>query len=124
MAPGPLLDRWAVPGLDRLPPATAAAPGAGLAVALHHDCTVYVNDELARLSTLAGRQFDQRFIVDWVGHATTALQSLTAAGWGSAGAPRLSTAGLRPVVELAESGLRADLSAVARLNWEPATTRG
>jgi hypothetical protein len=99
-----LLDRWGVPGIDRLPPAAGAPAAVNV---LHHDCTVYVNDELARLSVLNGAAFDQRFVSDWVGHATTALAVLDTG--------RVPDApGLAGVVAAARASLEADLGALAR----------
>jgi hypothetical protein len=129
-----VLDRWNVPGVDRLPawgngaasapsaasaasaPSAASAASANPTLVLHHDCTVYVNDELAHLSVLTGAGFDRRFVADWVGHATTALQSLETARWDRSGAPRLSAPGLREAVAVAESDLGADLATVRPLD--------
>jgi hypothetical protein len=65
-----LLDRWQIPGVQRLP--GAGVGGGGPVAGLRHACALVANDELALLSTAKGPAFDQGFVSAWIAHADNA----------------------------------------------------
>ena len=78
-----LLDRWQVPGLERLPVETTG-PSSGIQPAnptagLRHACGLVAADELGRLAAMTGTAFDQYFMRAWIEHAQSALLALRAA---------------------------------------------
>jgi uncharacterized protein (DUF305 family) len=102
------LDRWDVPGDQRLgvPPSGLVGAGQSPTATLHHACGLVTADELGRLSELEGPAFDQDFARAWVAHADAAFTALESPA-------AETTGGLRAIVRAADEALRSDVSVLA-----------
>lgn len=111
-----LLDRWGVPGVDRLPVADPSVVSSALAgpiegipaatAGLRYTCGPVANDELSELAELSGPTFDTRVRLLWTEDETVGLQAL-------AMAPHVHAPGLGPILKVAARAMRRDLSYLA-----------